>query len=63
MLGHTWEYVDNHLTVAQMSAYRKYWKNAPPVDRLAAAWMGFKPESEHDNDAAIQAIIPFFGGG
>lgn len=62
LLGQSWEYIDNHLTIAQMGAYRKYWKNAPHIDILAAAWMGFKPRTEVDNDAAIEAIAPFFGG-
>ena len=60
-LGQTWDYVLDNLTVEQIAAYRKFWKNSPPVDALAAAWMGFKPESVSTDDA-VERIAGFFGG-
>jgi hypothetical protein len=62
LLGQSWEYIDDHLTVAKISAYRKYWKNAPHIDALAAAFMGFKPRTEVSNDEALESIAPMFGG-
>ena len=46
MLKQTWEYVENNLTIPQITAYRAYWGKSPPVDLLAAAWMGYKPQGE-----------------
>lgn len=62
LLGQSWEYVENHLTIAQMGAYRKYWNHAPHIDMLAAAWLGFKPKTETSNDEAIESLATLFGG-
>jgi hypothetical protein len=60
-LGQTWEYVEDNLTVRQLTAYRNYWHTAPPVDTLAAAWMGFKPPTPSNEDG-LEKVAHLLGG-
>ena len=50
-LGQTWDYVEDTLTMAQITAYRKYFARHPPVHLLAAAYMGYKPPVEQPHGA------------
>lgn len=43
-----WEYVENHLTIPQIEAYRAYWIKNPPIHLLAAGRWGYKVQ-KHDN--------------
>lgn len=58
----TWDYVEDHLTVWQINAYRSFWNREPPVDVLAAGYLGFKPKTSVSSDAAIEAVAGYFGG-
>lgn len=37
--GWTFEYIDEYMTLPRLQGFAEYWKEAPPVNELAAAYI------------------------
>lgn len=59
--GWTWEYIDEHMTIARLAEMTAFWKKNPPVDLMVAAYLGIenKPAPKPDeNFGDLLAHIP-----
>ena len=45
-LGQSWEYIEEHLTMDQLLAYRKYFTRHPPTHFLVAGFMKYQPPAD-----------------
>jgi len=47
--------------LAEYTAMHRYWSDHPPVHLMVAAYLGIKPRTPADNDAAMEALCGMFG--
>ena len=62
--GWTWEYVDRHMTLPRLMSLQNYWGEHPPIHRMVASYLGYKPRAKLSNkdstakaDAEVGAFI------
>jgi hypothetical protein len=55
--GWTWEHIDNHVTLLTLEGFAEYWREAPPVGELVAAWLGAQSKSSAPKGEDIGELL------
>lgn len=57
--GWTWDYVRSNVDLPMLDALEQQWLDQPPVHRLVAAYLEYKPpaHTEPANDASLHELM------
>jgi hypothetical protein len=58
--GWSWDEIENTVTMQRLEALCRYWKKNPPVHKLFAAYVGYKPKDDEHvfNGAELFGMAP-----
>lgn len=59
MTGWTFDHIDSNVTLPQIAALFDYWRQSPPVHKLAAMYLKYEPPAKADQATQLAAATEF----
>jgi hypothetical protein len=57
--GWTFEHIDSNVTLPQITALFDYWRQSPPVHKLAAMYLKYEPPAKADKSTQLTDASEF----